>query len=30
MPGSYEGKLIIEDDSKVYAYKIVINARDVI
>lgn len=30
MPGDYEGKLIIEDDSKVYAYKVVINVRDVV
>ena len=30
LPGDYEGKLIIEDDIKVHAFKICINARDII
>lgn len=29
-PGNYEGKLIIEDDYKVYAYRIILTARDII
>lgn len=30
LPGTFEAKLIIEDDLKVYAYKIVINVKDVV
>jgi hypothetical protein len=30
IPGTYEGKLIIEDDSRLYAFKVVITARDII